>query len=418
VCSELRRIASNDGLREGEVSLEGIGHVLPKPERVATMRSMTRRERLTATLRGEPVDRPAVSFYEIGGWPADPDDPDPFNIYNHPSWRPLLELAENQTDLIRLVHPVMNPLPGVDSEQFFNAQTWTENGSLFTRTTVNIGGRTLSSLTRRDPDIKTVWTIEHLLKDANDARAYLEIPDEVFIREPDVSGLFAEEEKLGDRGIVMVDTADPICIAASLFSMADYTVFAFVERGLFHKLLEKWARIILPMVEKVASEFPGRLWRICGPEYATEPYLPPALFREYVVGYTGPIVRAIEKHGGFARIHCHGRIRSVLPYFVEMGASATDPIEPPPQGDVELSYVRREYGRDLVLFGNIEVADIENMDPREFEKLVGRTLEEGTEGEGKGFVLMPTAAPYGRVITPTTMANYRTMVRLAAGFSD
>ncbi|MGB9619304.1 MAG: uroporphyrinogen decarboxylase family protein, partial [Armatimonadota bacterium] len=354
---------------------------------------MTRRERLTATLRGEPVDRPAVSFYEIGGWPADPDDPDPFNIHNHPSWRPLLELAENETDLIRAVHPVMNTLPGTESEQGFNVESWIENGSLYTRTTIDVAGRTLTSLSRRDPEIKTVWTLEHLLKDADDARAYLEIPDEIFLREPDASGLPAAEEELGDSGIVMVETADPICMAASLFSMADYTVFAFTERELFHKLLEKWARIILPRVEKVAREFPGRLWRICGPEYATEPYLPPQLFREYVVPYTGAIVQAIEKHGGFARIHCHGSIKTALPYFVEMGASAIDPIEPPPQGDVELSYVRREYGRDLVLFGNIEVSAIENMPPREFEKLVARSLREGTEGEGKGFVLMPTSAP-------------------------
>ena len=42
---------------------------------------MTRRERLTATLRGEQADRPAVSFYEIGGFQIDPSDPDPYNIY-------------------------------------------------------------------------------------------------------------------------------------------------------------------------------------------------------------------------------------------------------------------------------------------------------------------------------------------------
>ena len=63
---------------------------------------MTRRERLMATLRGEPVDRPAVSFYEIGGMRIDPADPDPFNVYHDPSWRPLLELAEEETDLIRM----------------------------------------------------------------------------------------------------------------------------------------------------------------------------------------------------------------------------------------------------------------------------------------------------------------------------
>jgi len=99
-----------------------------------------------------------------------------------------------------------------------------------------------------------------------------------------------------------------------------------------------------------------------------------------------------------------------------MGAAAIDPIEPPPHGDVELEYVRHKYGDKLVLFGNIEVADIENMEPSEFEKVVEKTLEDGTSGEGKGFVLMPSSAPNGRIITPQIMANYETMVRLATNF--
>ena len=57
---------------------------------------------------------------------------------------------------------------------------------------------------------------------------------------------------------------------------------------------------------------------------------------------------------------------------------------------------------------------IENLAPPAFEKVVARALREGTAGEGRGFVLMPSAAPYGRTITPTTLANYETMVRLAA----
>ena len=44
------------------------------------MEVMTRRERLMATLRGETVDRPAVNFYEIGGFLVNPDDPDEYNI--------------------------------------------------------------------------------------------------------------------------------------------------------------------------------------------------------------------------------------------------------------------------------------------------------------------------------------------------
>jgi len=378
---------------------------------------MTRRERLMATLRGEPVDRPAVNFYEVGGFEVDPSDADPFNTFADPSWRPLLELAEEQTDLIRMRSPGLRPAVQNARDEFFTTETWIEGGSQFTRTRLRVVGRTMTALARRDPQVSTVWQVEHLLKDLADLKAYLDVPDHVFAFEPDAAPLAAAEDEVGDRGIVMVDTGDPLCAAASLFSMADYTVVAFTEGRLFHRLLEKLAGPIHQCTEQVAEAFPGRLWRIYGPEYATEPYLPPHLFQEYVVRYTGPMVEAIRQHGGFARVHCHGRIRSALPHIVGMGAAATDPVEPPPQGDVLLADVRREYGKDLVLFGNLESSAVETMPPAEFERVVAKALRDGTAGEGRGFVLMPSACPYGRIITPQTMANYETMVRLATAFA-
>ena len=378
---------------------------------------MTRRQRLMATLRGEPVDRPAVNFYEIGGFDVNPDDPDELNVYNDPSWRPLLDLAEQRTDLIRMRSARMTPAPHNPRGELFRTEQYVQGRSRFTRTTLRIAGRTMTSLHRRDPDLHTTWTLEHLLKDADDLRAYLQLPDEVFAADPDVSDLQAAEEEVGERGIVMVDTGDPICIAADLFSMADYTVVALTEQELFHRLLAKLARPLHEKTEKVARAFPGRLWRICGPEYAAEPYLPPRLFREYVVPYTGPMVRSIQSHGGYARIHSHGRIRSALPAIAEMSPDAIDPIEPPPLGDALLADVRREHGRDFVLFGNIEIRDIETLEPAAFERIAAGALRDGTAGEGRGFVLMPTACPCGRTITPRTMTNYETMVRLATSFA-
>jgi len=379
---------------------------------------MTRRERLIATLRGEPVDRPAVNLYEIGGFAVDPSDPDEFNVYNDPSWQPLLQLTEKQSDLIRMRSPVKSrshePVDaGGPRGEFFKTEKFLTDGCRFKRVTLKIAGRTMTSLTRRSPDLDTVWTLEHLLKSTDDLKAYLELPDEVFAEQIDLSGLIEEDRKLGDRGIVMVDTEDPLCAAASLFSMEDFTVIALTEQKLFHRLLEKLSRHIYTRTQVTTEAFAGHLWRIYGPEYATEPYLPPHLFKEYVVRYTGPMVETIQKRGGFARIHCHGRIRAVLDYIVQMNPAAIDPIEPPPQGDVELAYVRRKYGKDLVLFGNIEFAAIENTKPDEFEKLVEKTLKDGTDGEGKGFVLIPSSAPIGRKITPRLIANYQTMIRLA-----
>ena len=370
-----------------------------------------------ATLRGRPVDRPAVSFYEIGGFDVDPDDADEFNVYADPSWRPVLHLAEEHTDLIRMRSAATTPAPENCHQDFFHTETYRQGRSQFSRTTLTVAGRRMTSLSRRDPDMATTWEIEHLLKDTDDLEAYLQLPEEVFACDVDVTGLRAADEQLGERGIVMVDTGDPLCHAAPLFSMEDFTVVALTEPKRFHRLLEKLAPPIWSRTEAVAAGFPGHLWRICGPEYATEPYLPPRLFQEYVVRYTTPMVESIRRHGGFARIHCHGRIRSALPHIAAMGADAIDPIEPPPLGDVLLADVRREYGRQFVLFGNLEIRDIETLAPEAFEQVVARSLADGTAGEGRGFVLMPSACPCGRTVTPRARANYETMVRLATGLA-
>ena len=83
-----------------------------------------------------------------------------------------------------------------------------------------------------------------------------------------------------------------------------------------------------------------------------------------------------------------------------------DPIEPPPQGDVSLAYVRECYGKDLVLFGNLEASDIENCPTDQFETKVQQALTEGTSGHGRGFVLMPSACPYGRKLSTLALKNY------------
>ena len=94
-----------------------------------------------------------------------------------------------------------------------------------------------------------------------------------------------------------------------------------------------------------------------------------------------------------------------------------DPVEPPPQGDMELIDVRRQVGEQIVLFGNIEASELELLSPPAFEARVRQALCQGTAGPGRGFVLMPSACPYGRHIPEDVMTNYRTMVRLAKGFS-
>ena len=67
-----------------------------------------------------------------------------------------------------------------------------------------------------------------------------------------------------------------------------------------------------------------------------------------------------------------------------------------------------------MLFGNLEIADLERLPTARFAEKVKRALDEGTAGTGRGFVLMPSSSPYGRELSALTMRNYETIVALAS----
>ena len=373
---------------------------------------MNRRERLMRTLNGETVDRPPVCFYEINGYDEHPLDSDPYNIYSHPSWKPLIELARLHSDRI-----IMRSVPFRDAspdpiEELSQIEILDYVDRREMIRTVSIGTYTLTEHTRRDQDVNTIWTIEHLLKGVDDLLAFLSIPSPTFNGQADIANVLNVEADLGDSGIVMIDTPDPLCQAASLFSMADYTMLALTEPSLFHRLLERIASVLIPQTEAIARALPGRLWRIYGPEYASPPYLPPRLFYEYVVKYDTPMVAAIQKYGGYARIHCHGKIKSILDDIAVTGCMGLDPVEPPPQGDVTLGYVREHYGQQMVLFGNLEASDLETLPTSQFARKIENALEQVTKHPGRGFVLMPSACPYGRQLSSLALANYMKMIEL------
>jgi uroporphyrinogen-III decarboxylase len=142
------------------------------------------------------------------------------------------------------------------------------------------------------------------------------------------------------------------------------------------------------------------------------PYLPPRLFHEYVVEYARPVVQAIQSTGGFARLHCHGRLHLILEEIISLGVNGLDPLEPPPQGDLSLREARQRCGDQMVLFGNIEVSEIETLPPADFERRVRQAIVEGSGDNGAGFVLMPTACPIGRVLSEQALCNYTTMVKV------
>ena len=374
---------------------------------------MTRRERLMNTFAGRSVDRPAVSFYEIDGIRQDEHNLDEFNIFNDSSWLPLLQLAREKTDLMVLTGVGIRDngqVVGVVPDECIKITTTVTAKGEHVHTAIDVGDRVLTQTCFRERDIDTLWTPEHLIKNSDDLQAWIDLPEFTPRGKVASAEVLQREARIGDRGVVVIDTHDPLCMVAAMMDMEEYTIIALTEPELFKRSLDKAARYFFWKTELVAAALPGRLWRIFGPEYASPPYLPPYLFKEYAADYCTVMVNIIHKHGGYVRLHSHGMLKDVLDHIVGTGCVGLDPIEPPPQGDVELSYVRKNYGKDMVLFGNIEACWIENMAPEKFRSKVRQAIDEGTAGEGRGFVLMPSSSPYGRTLPALAMKNYEIMI--------
>jgi len=82
------------------------------------------------------------------------------NIYNDPSWKPLLDLAEARTDIIRMRSAVRAEShrawwDSVGDEgprsEFFKTEVYEEEGRRTKRTTVGVAGRTLTTTTCGKP---------------------------------------------------------------------------------------------------------------------------------------------------------------------------------------------------------------------------------------------------------------------------
>jgi hypothetical protein len=76
-----------------------------------------------------------------------------------------------------------------------------------------------------------------------------------------------------------------------------------------------------------------------------------------------------------------------------MGVDSTDPVEPPPQGNANITQLKEAYDGRLVLVGDIEFLHMETKQPDEIEELVRRAIEDGGK---KNVMLMPSSRPHAR----------------------
>lgn len=197
-------------------------------------------------------------------------------------------------------------------------------------------------------------------------------------------------------------------MVAMLCGVMDYELmleWLLLEPAAIKALADTWLERTRQIVNYFLDQGVGPMYHFNGVERACPPMMSPGQWDRWVVPYDGEIMRLIKARDPQAliHVHCHGRVGTLLKSFMETGVDSTDPVEPPPQGDIDIAEARTIVGDTMVLFGNIEFLDMETRTPDEIEQLVRRAIEQGGP---KRLVLYPSASPHQQH-TPKFLANAR-----------
>lgn len=357
---------------------------------------MNSRQRILAASRLQPVDRVPFSGYEL-------DVVDPNDFYRlEPSYRELMEYIDEYADFMCMVPAE----PGTD--KITEHRRWREGECTWWETVIHAPGRDLRRVMKMSDGLNTWWNMKHFCEDFEDVEAYVKaLPD--MSTEISMDSAFKQQKQLGDGGVAMVSLADPICEGAEILEMGKFLIYASTETTRVQKALDAIFELQLARLKNILKHDVGdMMFRICGPEYATPPYLPPGLFDGLVTKYLVVMCRLIKEAGAIPRIHCHGKIRQVLDGFLKTGAMALDPCEPPPDGDADLAYLKQKCGDRFCLMGGMELRELENSSPSRIREIV-RECMDMAKGD-TGYVMLSTAAPINVPLSQKTLDNYKAMI--------
>ncbi|MBN1298608.1 MAG: hypothetical protein JW997_02860 [Actinobacteria bacterium] len=83
-------------------------------------------------------------------------------------------------------------------------------------------------------------------------------------------------------------------------------------------------------------------------------------------------------------LHCCGNLIEFIPQLIDIGLTVLEPVQP----CMDLEFLKREYGKDLIFFGGINTQVLPYITPEETKKLTRDTIR--ILGKGGGHIIAPS----------------------------
>ncbi len=148
------------------------------------------------------------------------------------------------------------------------------------------------------------------------------------------------------------------------------------------EMFQVQAELVVGMAQIMLAEglhFDGAFLQ-CDLGYRNATFFSPEMYRELQYPYDRQVFRFFRDKGLPAMLHSDGRVKALIPYFLDAGLSALQPLEV--KAGMDLIELKREYGKELALYGGIDVRAMADPDPRVIEDEIKRKFEVAMVGGG------------------------------------
>ena len=380
---------------------------------------MTGKERLRAAMKGEALDRVPIwlreGFFLYNGF----SDADDFRNgwQQDPVYRDLCTYVEPYIDYFvpwnigALNRFLMIPPSAISSaNQRTDGRTMTNEGH------IDANGRRLPFKNEWQYHNNNGWMTVHPVKSVDDLKAVADIQFELDTAAIDkaVQSYQTALDLAGDRGLPLFSISSPIVVISGLMSLDLFLELSLTSKSLFHELLKEITSRQLKVLRYALSKGPfDTVMNIGGSEQCTPPLMAPEAFDEYVVPYETPFVEECRKHGIPVNIHCHGKVRHALKCMADMGVDSTDPVEPPPAGNLTFREAREISRGEVTLRGNLEYNEFTHLTTKQMSGRVKEILADGNRR-----VIVSASAGPNTYITKHIADNYRALVDAALEYGS
>ena len=242
-------------------------------------------------------------------------------------------------------------------------------------------GKTTEHVARFMPDYLSKKSF--MAKDVETAVKYYEVPD---INKP---GNYLEWEKdlekySGEFLVWPCGYFGPYERAYSLMGWNEFMLNIATKPKVVEELLDKIADYKVEHAKKMVEM--GFKIGHHGDDLGTQDsgFFSGEMFRKYILPRLEKIWKVFTDANIPILLHSCGNITEYLPDLIDIGLKILEPTQP----CMDLKYLKKEFGKDLIFFGGIDTQVLPYITPEETRKLTRDTVR--ILGKGGGYIMAPS----------------------------